>query len=77
MGGYDEPLMQLEDGKTPYSENTFDCDYSGCIYQASGRCVYNVSKIKSRISKACYEELVEAENESYLDYLDDLRKSEI
>ncbi len=65
--------MELEKGKTPYSEGTFSCDdYPGCLYCMDGRCVYNVSRIKSRVSRACYEELLMDERECYADYIQGL-----
>lgn len=60
--------MELENGKTPYSEGTFSCeDKPGCLYCIDSRCVYNVARIKIRISRACYEELLADERECEAD----------
>lgn len=72
--------MELQPGKDAYSDMTFPCtDYPGCQYQdpVSERCIFNVARLQIRTGKACYEELRQAEIEAELDYLDDLRRSEI
>ncbi|MCM1215459.1 MAG: hypothetical protein NC548_13180 [Lachnospiraceae bacterium] len=52
--------MELQAGKTIYSEGTFPCnDYPGCQYQMDGRCIYNVIRLQIRPGKACYEELLQ------------------
>lgn len=66
-------MMELEKGKTEYSNGTFECDdYPGCHYQQNGRCIYNVARLQIRIGRACYDELVQNEIEAELDYLDSL-----
>lgn len=62
--------MELLAGKTAYSEGTFPCDVEGCCYHSCGRCIFNVARLQIRIGRACYEELREAEQEAYLDYLE-------
>lgn len=48
----------IQDGKDEYSEGTFECsEYPGCLYQLNERCVYNISKIQQRVSKACYNDI--------------------
>lgn len=65
--------MELQKGKTEWSEGTFVCnDYPGCQYQKNGRCIYNVARLQIRIGRACYDDLVQDENEMRLDYLDSL-----
>lgn len=66
--------MELEKGKTPYSNMTFPCERDSCFYYTNGRCIYNVARIKIEISRACHLELVECETEDYLDYMDGLTK---
>jgi len=61
--------IELESGKTAYSNGTFPCDdVPGCLYCIDGRCVFNVSRIKVRQSRACYEELLMDEYECQADY---------
>jgi len=61
-------MMELQEGKTAYSEGTFECnDYPGCSYQQDGRCIYNVAKLKIRPGKACYNDLRQDEIECELD----------
>ena len=53
----EQSIPGLQPGKDQYSEGTFDCDqYKGCIYNNNGRCVFNVSSIQQKMSKACYHD---------------------
>ena len=54
--------VNVEEGKTPFSEKTFACnsnEYAGCLYRIDGRCVFNVATIKIHISRVCYEDIIE------------------
>lgn len=64
--------MELQNGKTSFSEGTFACDNVCCCYNESGRCVYNVARLQVRNGRACYEDLRQAEIEAELDYADGL-----
>lgn len=56
-----------------YSPGTFECDdMPGCLYHTNGRCVFNISKIRQRTSRACYEQLRLAEIEDETDYISQL-----
>lgn len=65
------PLYELEDGKNEFSEGTYPCTmYPGCLYQYHDRCMYNITRIKVPVSRACYEDLMQDEREAYLDLYD-------
>lgn len=49
--------VNVQKGKTQYSEGTFECGYTGCLYCIDGRCVYNVATIQFSTSRACHEDI--------------------
>lgn len=61
--------MELEAGMTPYSEGTFDCsDYPLCYYNANGRCIYRVARLRVEVSRSCHQDIVANEIECEADY---------
>jgi len=62
--------IELQEGKSPYSDGTYPCSNYGCYYNHERRCLYNVARLQIRIGRACYPELRQDEIEAELDYLD-------
>lgn len=57
------------EGLNEFDETTFDCTgYNGCLYKQNGRCIYNIAPIQQRVSRACYHDELQDENEMRLDY---------
>lgn len=62
-------MIELQNGKTPFSQGTYSCENSGCFYNSGdGRCVYNVARLQIRTGRECYEELRQSEIEAEADY---------
>lgn len=62
-------LVSMEKGKCLSDCPDCDRDYGeSCVYNESGKCIFYSATIQQRTSRACYPELLEAENEARLDY---------
>ena len=64
--------MELQKGKTPFSEGTFECENESCWYNQGSRCIFNIARLQMPTGKACYEELRDCEIEAELDHADGL-----
>lgn len=62
-------MVSIEKDKSLSDCPECDMDYGECCaYYEKGKCIFYVATIQQRVSRACYHELVEAENEARLDH---------
>lgn len=55
--------INIQPGKSLNDIHCFECHESGCVYNDSGTCIYNIAKIQINYCRACHEENALAEVE--------------